>query len=78
MIYYLAGSPCCGKSTLARALSQRYGLTHVRCDDYEAPFLERGERQGVEAVRRLAQRLRGRSCDKGAAVPTQISDPDAE
>ena len=27
---------------------------------------------------RLAQRLRGRSCDKGAAVPTQISDPDAE
>ena len=59
MIYYLAGSPCCGKSTLARALSQRYGLTHVRCDDYEAPFLERGERQGVEAVRRLAQRLRG-------------------
>lgn len=59
MIYYLAGSPCCGKSTLARALSQRYGLTHVRCDDYEAPFLERGERQGVEAVRQLAQRLRG-------------------
>lgn len=59
MNYYLIGSPCCGKSTLARALSQRYGLPHVCCDDFETPFLDRGERQGVEAVRRLAQRLRG-------------------
>ncbi len=59
IIYYLPGSPCCGKSTLAEALAQRHGLIHVRCDDYEGPFLERGERLGVEAVRRLARLLQG-------------------
>ncbi len=59
MIYYVPGSPCCGKSTLAESLAQRHGWRHVRCDDYEAPFLERGQRQGIEAVRTLACRLQG-------------------
>lgn len=44
--------------------------------------IKRAQELGMEPwdLRRgsLAQRLRGRSCDKGAAVPTQISDPDAE
>ena len=32
-IYWLGGSPCAGKSSVADLLAQRYGLTVYRCDD---------------------------------------------
>ena len=33
-IYYLGGSPCAGKSTVAEILVARYGLNYIRLDDY--------------------------------------------
>ncbi|MEZ4669551.1 MAG: AAA family ATPase [Anaerolineae bacterium] len=32
-IYYLGGSPCAGKSSVAELLAASYGLCHVRLDD---------------------------------------------
>ena len=31
--YWLGGSPCAGKSSVADLLAERYGLTVYRCDD---------------------------------------------
>lgn len=33
MIYWLGGSPCSGKSTVAEILAKRYNLHYYRCDD---------------------------------------------
>lgn len=33
-IYYIGGSPCAGKSTVAEELSRRYGLFYFKVDDY--------------------------------------------
>ena len=32
-IFYLGGSPCAGKSSVAEILAARYGLTYLRLDD---------------------------------------------
>lgn len=31
-IYYIGGSPCSGKSTVAEALAQQYGLAYFKAD----------------------------------------------
>ncbi len=33
-VYFIGGSPCSGKSTVARALSARYDLTYFKVDDH--------------------------------------------
>lgn len=32
-VYWMGGSPCCGKSTIADQIAARYGLRVYRCDD---------------------------------------------
>lgn len=32
--YYIGGSPCSGKSTIAEALSKKYILHYFKVDDY--------------------------------------------
>lgn len=34
MIYWLGGAPCAGKTTIARAIAQRFNWTVYHCDDY--------------------------------------------
>jgi hypothetical protein len=33
-IYWLGGSPCCGKSSVAERLSRCFGLHYYKCDDH--------------------------------------------
>lgn len=33
-IYYIGGSPCAGKSTVAEILSQKYDLYYFKVDDF--------------------------------------------
>lgn len=40
-VIWIGGSPCAGKTTLAAALAQRYGLTHFSCDDALQAHLQR-------------------------------------
>lgn len=41
-IYYIGGSPCSGKSTVAEALAERYGLHYFKVDDHLDRYLKLG------------------------------------
>ena len=56
-MYFIPGSPCCGKSTLARRLAEKHGLIYVCCDDYQDEFLLRGQREGIPEIAQLAERF---------------------
>lgn len=56
-IVVFAGLPGVGKSSIARELSRRTGLFHLRVDAIEGPFLEKEmsvTSEGYEAMRRVA------------------------
>jgi 2-phosphoglycerate kinase len=44
-IYYLGGSPCSGKSTVARMLADKYGFVYFCLDDHLDEYTERGAKQ---------------------------------
>lgn len=52
-IYYIGGSPCSGKSTVAEALAQQYGLTYFKADDYLEDFTARGAAAGLPVCQRI-------------------------
>lgn len=60
MIYWIGGSPCSGKTTIADRLAARYGLRVYRCDDayFEHEKLVTAEHQPV------FHRLTHASCDE--------------
>lgn len=41
-IYYIGGSPCSGKSTIAEALSKKYNLHYFKVDDYLEKYMKMG------------------------------------
>lgn len=45
-IYYIGGSPCSGKSTLAGRLADRYGMAYYCLDDHLDEFMDLGARKG--------------------------------
>lgn len=53
-IYFIGGSPCSGKSTVAEALSARYGFDYFKVDDHLEEYLNRGAAAGKEACARIA------------------------
>lgn len=40
--YYIGGSPCSGKSTIAEALSKKYNLHYFKVDDYLDRYMKLG------------------------------------
>lgn len=46
-VYYIGGSPCSGKSTVAEALAARYGLTYFKADDYLDVLIAEGAAAGL-------------------------------
>lgn len=52
-IFYIGGSPCSGKSTVAEALAARYGLAHFKVDDHLDTFTARGAAAGLPVCRRI-------------------------
>lgn len=52
-IYYIGGSPCSGKSTVAEALCARYGLTYFKADDHLDAFTARGAAEGLPVCQRI-------------------------
>lgn len=59
-VYWIGGSPCAGKSTIADTLSASFGLTVYRCDDAYVPHqaLITPERQPIFS------RLAAATCDE--------------
>ncbi len=41
-IYYIGGSPCSGKSTIAQALAEKYGFHYFKVDDYLEQYMQMG------------------------------------
>ena len=52
-IYYIGGSPCSGKSTMAELLAEKYGFQYFKQDDY----LEEYMRRGVQEERNLFKKV---------------------
>ena len=67
-IYYIGGSPCSGKSTVAEALSEQYGLAYFKADDYLEDFISHGAEAGLPVCRRI----RRMSADKNWLRPPQV------
>lgn len=44
-IYYIGGSPCCGKSTAARQLAEQLGWYHFEADEYLEACVKRGAKE---------------------------------
>lgn len=52
-IFYIGGSPCSGKSTVAEALAAQYGLSYFKADDYLAEFTDRGAAAGLPVCQHI-------------------------
>lgn len=48
-ICYIGGSPCSGKSTVAQALAEQYGIAGFKADDYLEDFTTQGAADGGTA-----------------------------
>ena len=53
-IYFIGGSPCGGKSTVAEALSKKYDLYYFKVDDLLDQYIQMGASKGYEICSKLA------------------------
>lgn len=67
-IYYIGGSPCSGKSTVAQALAEQYGLAYFKADDYLEDFTVQGTAAGLP----VCQRIQRMSADETWLRPPQV------
>lgn len=51
-IYYIGGSPCSGKSTIAQILSAKYNLYYFKADDYLEQYAKSGDLKGYKICRK--------------------------
>lgn len=59
-LYWIGGSPCAGKSTVAQALANRYNLYYYQCDTWFAAH----QRRASPIQQPTLQRLAALSCDE--------------
>lgn len=52
-VYYIGGSPCSGKSTVAEALAARHGLTYFKADDFLDALIAEGAAAGLPVCGRI-------------------------
>ena len=52
-MYYIGGSPCSGKSTVADALAKRFGLAYFKADDHLDEFIARGAAEDYDKAQHL-------------------------
>lgn len=50
--YYIGGSPCSGKSTIAEIVSKKYGLYYFKVDDFLDKYTKMGESKGYEVCKK--------------------------
>ncbi len=53
-IYYIGGSPCAGKSSVAEILSQKYNLYYFKADDFLDRYMQAGARKGYPVCEKAA------------------------
>ena len=50
--YYIGGSPCSGKSTIAEIIAKEYGLYYFKVDDFLDKYTKLGESKGYEICKK--------------------------
>ena len=53
-IYYIGGSPCAGKSSVAEILSKKHDLYYSKTDDFLDRYMQAGARKGYPVCRKTA------------------------
>jgi len=53
-IYFLGGSPCCGKSTIAEFINKKYGFQYYKPDDFLREYIQKGKDDGNEWLKYIA------------------------
>lgn len=51
-VYYIGGSPCCGKTTIAKEIAAEYGMIHFQVDDSLWDYANRGKEKGYPACQK--------------------------
>lgn len=54
-IYYIGGSPCSGKSTVAEILSEQYDLYYFKVDDFLESYTKQGALKGCPVCRKQVE-----------------------
>lgn len=52
-IYYIGGSPCAGKSSVAEILSKKHDLYYFKTDDFLDGYMQTGARKGYSVCRKV-------------------------
>ena len=52
-IYYIGGSPCAGKSSVAEILSKKHDLYYFKTDDFLDRYMQTGARKGYPVCRKV-------------------------
>lgn len=52
--YYIGGSPCSGKSTIAEILSEKYDLYYFKVDDFLEKYTKTGASKGFKICKKQA------------------------
>lgn len=61
-VYWIGGSPCSGKSTIAEMITKDYGYTYYQCDLFNEKHVNASNPSlwtEAEAFRRTTKRLNG-------------------
>lgn len=53
-IYYIGGSPCSGKSTIAELLSKKFNLYYFKVDDFLDKYTKNGVQKGYKICKKQA------------------------
>ncbi|MDE7182952.1 MAG: hypothetical protein K2O40_00455, partial [Lachnospiraceae bacterium] len=51
-IYYIGGSPCSGKSTVAELLAAKFDLYYFKVDDFLDKYTQMGAAKGYEICKK--------------------------
>lgn len=54
-IYYIGGSPCSGKSTIAKMLAEDCGLFYFKTDDFLEKYIALGAKKGYEICQKQSE-----------------------
>lgn len=54
-IYWIGGSPCSGKSSIAELLCQKFGFTYYKCDDHLERYLKIGLSNHISIMEKFSR-----------------------
>lgn len=68
-IYYIGGSPCAGKSSVAEILSRRYGLNYFKVDVFWIDICRQAHDGGMSYLQESSRHECGADLDAGTDTP---------